>query len=142
MGKRIIFHLFAALLLGSIYYFVYDGADVASVFIFALTYLFFSAVLDFLLHRRKKTGNNKQITTVEPEKVAALIEAVGGKENIVSSAFESSRVKIGIRDADLINKDDLEKIAVDGAYLSGNQLQMTFGASSGDFSRQITNFIS
>jgi phosphotransferase system IIB component len=47
-------------------------------------------------------------------------------------------VKVVIKDVDLIDQDKLKELALDGAYLAGSQLQITMGASSNDFARQIS----
>ena len=142
MNKRIIFHLIFAIIFAVGYYLLVDGADILEAVMFVVVYLVFSILLEFVRHKTRKKAEQIRSTVADNEKVKALIEALGGSENIVSADSESSRVKIAIRDIDLIDQDKLKEVALDGAYLSGNQLQLTIGANSYDFSHQIRDAIS
>jgi len=137
MGRRMIYHAVFAVILAFAYYAFLDGALMTEAIVFAIIYLVFSILFDFILEKIRSKKNKTQIRTVDHTKVEAFIEAVGGAENITGTDSESSRVKVFIADADLIDQDKLKELALDGAYLAGNQLQITMGVSSDDFAHQI-----
>jgi len=140
MSKRIIFHIIAGIIGAIIYYMFFDGTTLVQAFLFILVYVGFSLLFDFVIEKRR-AKLDQATATVDHEKVKAFIEAVGGAKNISSTDHESSRLKIVINEVDLIDKEKLKALALDGAYLSGDQLQVTIGANSSDFSRQIKEAI-
>jgi len=140
MSKRIIFHIIAGIIGAIIYYMFFDGTTLVQAFLFILVYVGFSLLFDFVIEKRR-AKLDQATATVDHEKVKAFIEAVGGAKNISSTDHESSRLNIVINEVDLIDKEKLKALALDGAYLSGDQLQVTIGANSSDFSRQIKEAI-
>jgi len=141
MGRRMIYHLVLAIILAIAYYMFIESASLVDGALFAIIYLVFSIIFDFILEKIRSKKNQTQIVCADHEKVKALIEAVGGVGNIVQTDSESSRVKVQIDDVDLIDQDKLTALSLDGAYLAGNQLQMTIGVSSDDFARQIREVV-
>jgi len=141
MGRRMIFHVIFAIIGAFAYYLFFDAVLISDAIIFAIIYLVFSFLLDFIRNKIRSKKNKTQVNSIDHAKVKAFIEAVGGTENITSTDSESSRVKVVIKDVDLIDQDKLKELALDGAYLAGDQLQMTIGESSGEFSRQIREAI-
>ena len=136
-----IVHVIFAVILAGAYYLFFDEAELGHAVMFAVIYLGISVIFDFISDRMKAKQTNVQVTTVDPTLVNAFIEAMGGTRNITSTESEASRVKVVLQDVDLVDQDKLKELALDGAYLAGNQLQVTMGASSSDFSRQINEAI-
>ncbi|MCL1990683.1 MAG: hypothetical protein FWG67_07325 [Defluviitaleaceae bacterium] len=143
MNKRIMLHIVCGLIGALVYYMLFEETTPLQAIWFCFLYVGISVVFDVVLGRirlRNKKGENL-ITTADHEQVKALIEAIGGTANIVSTDFESARVKVVIKDVDLLDQEELKSLSLEGAYLSGNQLQVTVGKSSSDFSRQIQDSI-
>lgn len=58
-----------------------------------------------------------------------IVDAIGGKENIVASTHCATRLRIVLKDYDKINKEAIDNIdLVKGEFVAGNQLQIIFGA--------------
>lgn len=136
MRKKIIFHIIAGVIGATIYYLFFEGTTILQAFLFVLVYLGFSLLFDFIVEKRRAKSNPTTVA-VDRELVEAFIDAVGGAQNIASTDHESARLKIVINDADLIDQEKLKALALEGAYLAGDQLQVTIGANSDEFSRQI-----
>ena len=142
MGKKMIFHVICALVGALIYYLFFEDALLIDVIVFVTVYLLFSLLIEFVLSRSKSNRRNRnQDAVADHEQVDGFIDSIGGIGNIITTDFEASRVKIEVRDVGLIDPDKLKDYALDGAYLAGNQLQITIGPNSGDFSDQIRKAI-
>lgn len=58
-----------------------------------------------------------------------IVDAIGGKENIMASTHCATRLRIVLKDYDKINKEAIDNIdLVKGEFVAGNQLQIIFGA--------------
>ena len=58
-----------------------------------------------------------------------IVDAVGGKDNIMASTHCATRLRIVLKDYDKIDKDAIENTdLVKGEFVAGNQLQIIFGA--------------
>jgi len=141
MNKRIIFHIVGGIVGALIYYFFFDETTLGQVFIFFIAYVILSYLVDIFLERRRNKQRHSVDTSVDDEKVTAFIEAIGGIKNIISTDYESSRLKVVINEVDLLDQEKLKDLDLNGAYLSGNQLQVTIGSNASDFSRQIAELI-
>jgi len=142
LGKRIIFCVIGGIVGALIYYLFFDETTLTQTLIFLITYIVLSSLVDFALEKRREKQNQAVESTVDNEKVGALIEAIGGAKNIISTDYESSRVKIVLNDVDLLDQEKLKALDLSGSYLSGDQLQVTIGSNASDFSRQIAEAIS
>jgi len=141
MGRKMIYHIVLAIILAAAYYIFSDDVAIIDLVILAMIYLIFSIIFDFIFDKIREKRNKTQIVHAASEQVEAFIEAVGGVGNIMQTDSEGSRVKVQIDDVDLIDQDKLKALSLDGAYLAGNQLQMTIGVSSDDFARQIREVV-
>ena len=142
MGKKMIFHVICAIVGALIYYLFFEDALMIDVIVFVTVYLLFSLLIEFILSKSRSNRRNKdQEATADHAQVDGFIASIGGTANIVTTDFEASRVKIEVRNVGLIDPDRLKDYALDGAYLAGNQLQITIGPNSSDFSNQIRQAI-
>ena len=58
-----------------------------------------------------------------------IVDAVGGKDNIMASTHCATRLRIVLKDYDNIDKDPIDNTdLVKGEFVAGNQLQIIFGA--------------
>jgi len=76
-------------------------------------------LLVIIFNKNKK--NN--IVSEYPE----LIEALGGKENVVSSSFKGSRVNIEVNDKRLVDKEKLKQGVVDTVVISSKKVTIVVG---------------
>jgi len=141
MNKKMIYHIISSLVLGIIYYLVVDGATITHVAIFVGTYALVSLVMHQLVKKRLTPVKKNEPILADAQQVTDFIQALGGVHNISSVDSESARIKVGIKDVDLINQEQLKALNFEGAFLSGAHLQVTVGPNSGDFSRQIGELI-
>ena len=146
MGKKMIFHVICAIVGALIYYLFFEDALLIDIIVFVSVYLLFSLIIEFVLSRSRSNRRNKnQGATADHDQIEGFIEAIGGRNNIVKTDFEASRVKIELVNVSLIDPDKLKEYALDGAYLAGSQLQLTvgssFGSSPGEFSNEIRKAI-
>lgn len=59
----------------------------------------------------------------------AIVEAVGGMDNIAGSAHCATRLRIVLKDNDRAEMERLDNIDLcKGTFMAGSQLQMIFGA--------------
>jgi len=137
MGKSLILYLVFAIIGAFAYYLLFDNALVIEAITFAVIYFLVSIGLNLALVKIKANKNNNRAPTVSSEKVAAFIEAIGGIENIAQLDSQSSRLKVKLNDLDLLNQERLTALEFGGAYLAGDQLQVTIGADLPDFLQQL-----
>ena len=141
MGKKMIFHAIFALIGAIVYFLFFNDIILIDLIVFISVYLLFSLLIEFVLMQIKSKKVITQAKPVDNSQVTAFIEAVGGASNIATTDFESSRVKVVIKDVDLIKQDKLAVLFPNGASLAGNLLQITIGARSSDFSYQVRKAI-
>ncbi|MFS0613299.1 sucrose-specific PTS transporter subunit IIBC [Lederbergia ruris] len=60
-----------------------------------------------------------------------LIEAIGGKDNIISAAHCATRLRLMVKDQDMIDQERVENIQkVKGAFFNSGQYQVIFGTGT------------
>ena len=134
---RIVLHLIVAIIAAIILHFL-SGTDLQRAITFVVTYMIISFILDYFRDRRQAKKNASLAKKADAETVAKLMAAAGGVENIEFADHESNRVKVKIKDANLLDEEALKTMDFDsGAYFSGDQLQVTVGGHSEDFAQQI-----
>lgn len=109
--------------------FLMDNNDVAllllGVCIIPIAILFIVAIILSLRNAKKKNAT-KEIKADESQK-DIFLEAYGGKDNIESSLLERGKVKVVVKDIDLINGDKLQELGATGVLLVGNEVRCSFG---------------
>lgn len=66
-----------------------------------------------------------------------LVEALGGKENIISSEIKLSRFKVTLRDVSKANKETIQKLGAKGIVEIENQLKIILGPNSQQLKKYI-----
>ena len=66
-----------------------------------------------------------------------LVEALGGKENIIETEVALSRFKVTLKDVSLANKEGIQKLGAKGIVEIDNQLKIILGSES----RQLKKYI-
>ena len=59
-----------------------------------------------------------------------LIQYLGGKENIIDSQINLSRLKVTIKDVSIVNKEGIQKLGAKGIVEIDNQLKIILGPNS------------
>ena len=69
---------------------------------------------------------------METSKIASqVIQYVGGKENIVSAMHCATRLRMKLKNYDLVNEDELSDVdQVKGVFLANDQYQVIFGSGT------------
>ena len=77
--------------------------------------------------------NKKDFAT----EINKLIQYLGGKDNIIDSQINLSRLKVTLKDMSLVNKEGIQKLGAKGIVEIDNQLKIILGAES----KQIKKYI-
>ena len=59
-----------------------------------------------------------------------LIQYLGGKDNILDSQINMSRLKVTLKDMSLVNKEGIQKLGAKGIVEIDNQLKIILGPNS------------
>ena len=68
-----------------------------------------------------------------------LIQCLGGKDNIIDSEVNMSRLKVTLRDMSIVDKDGIQKLGARGIVEVDNQLKIIFGANSKELKKYIVD---
>ncbi len=77
---------------------------------------------------------NKKDFTVRINK---LIQYLGGKDNIIKTESNMSRLKVLVKDTSIVNKDAIQKLGAKGIVEIDNQLKIIFGPNSSQLKKYI-----
>lgn len=67
-----------------------------------------------------------------------LVQYLGGKDNIIDSEINMSRLKVTLKDISLADKDGIQKLGAKGIVEIDNQLKIIFGPNA----KQLKKYIS
>ncbi len=67
-----------------------------------------------------------------------LVQYLGGKDNIIDSEVNMSRLKVTLKDISLADKDGIQKLGAKGIVEIDNQLKIIFGPNA----KQLKKYIS
>ena len=70
---------------------------------------------------------NKKNFTFEINK---LVKCFGGKDNILDSEVNMSRLKVTLKDISLVDKDGIQRLGAKGIVEIDNQLKIIFGPNA------------
>ncbi len=59
-----------------------------------------------------------------------LIQYLGGKDNIIDSQINLSRLKVTLKDTSLVNKEGIQKLGAKGIVEIDNELKIILGPNS------------
>lgn len=63
-------------------------------------------------------------------RINKLIQALGGKENIVKAEINLSRLKVIVKDTSIVDKDSIQRLGAKGIVEIDNQLKIILGPNS------------
>ncbi len=66
-----------------------------------------------------------------------LVEALGGRDNIIETEFMLSRFKVTLKDVTLANKEAIQKLGAKGIVEIDNQLKIILGPNSKQLKKYI-----
>ena len=67
-----------------------------------------------------------------------LIQYLGGKDNIIDTQINLSRLKVTLKDMSIVNKEGIQKLGAKGIVEIDNQLKIILGPNS----KQLKKYIS
>ena len=70
-------------------------------------------------------------------KINKLIEYLGGKDNILDVQTNLSRLKVTVRDVNIVNKDGIQKLGAKGIVEIDNQLKIIYGPNAKQLKKYI-----
>ena len=70
-------------------------------------------------------------------KINKLIEYLGGKDNILDVESNLSRLKVTVRDVNIVNKDGIQKLGAKGIVEVDNQLKIIYGPNAKQLKKYI-----
>ena len=68
-----------------------------------------------------------------------LIQCLGGKDNIIDVEVNMSRLKVTLKDMEIVDKDGIQKLGARGIVEVDNQLKIIFGANSKELKKYIVD---
>lgn len=68
-----------------------------------------------------------------------LIQCLGGKDNIVDSQINLSRLKVTLKDISKVNKEGIQKMGAKGIVEIDNELKIILGPNSKQIKRYMTD---
>ena len=68
-----------------------------------------------------------------------LIQCLGGKDNILDVEVNKSRLKVTLKDMEIVDKDGIQKLGARGIVEVDNQLKIIFGANSKELKKYIVD---
>lgn len=68
-----------------------------------------------------------------------LIQYLGGKDNILDVEVNMSRLKVTLRNMEIIDKDGIQKLGARGIVEVENQLKIIFGTNSKELKKYIVD---
>ncbi|CDM68264.1 pts system glucose-specific eiicba component [Clostridium bornimense] len=75
------------------------------------------------------------------EKAPAVLEALGGGENIVGVDACITRLRVEVKDKSKVNKAELKRLGASGVVEVGNGIQAIFGAKADPYKNEIKNIL-
>ena len=103
----------------------YQIAIIAAVVVLAV-------VLFFVCKNRKKKNES-------PVDLDALFEALGGQDNVVSVEANGSKVKVVLKDNNVVNAEALKGLGATGVVSTSKATQIIFGKVSEDIVKYMKN---
>ena len=78
---------------------------------------------------------NKKNFTFEINK---LVQCLGGKDNILDSEVNMSRLKVTLKDISLVDKDGIQRLGAKGIVEIDNKLKIIFGPNAKTLKKYIS----
>lgn len=76
-------------------------------------------------------------STLDRENLQQLVEAFGGKDNVVSLDACITRLRVEVSNLRLVKSDRLQHLGARGVVIIGHQVQAIFGTQSDNLRREL-----
>jgi len=67
-----------------------------------------------------------------------LVKYLGGKDNIIDTEVNMSRLKVTLRDVSIVDKDAIQRLGAKGIVEIDNQLKIIFGPTARSLKKYIS----
>jgi phosphotransferase system IIB component len=75
----------------------------------------------------------------DKEKYDRYIENFGGRENIISATAVGSRLSLVLKDYDIVNLEELNKLGITSSIKMSNKITFVIGSLASDIAKYINN---
>lgn len=132
----------------SIYLWIVVGPIIAALYFFSFYYLI--QKFNFLTPGRENlnetfdapaSSGNLNRKNSSPELATQILSALGGSSNIVHLDACITRLRLQVKNADLVQEGLLKSLGASGTLKSGTNIQVVFGTQSDQIKEQIKNLI-
>ena len=93
-------------------------------------------VIIFLIKNRKKSSTKKVVSKAAPTE---WIDALGGKDNILEVNSTGSRLRIKLKDTDLVNREALTNLGVTSVVLMSDKITLVTNLDNQKIEENIKN---
>jgi len=87
-----------------------------------------------VLIKKKNKGHVK----VDEEFMQNIMAWLGGKENIASASVDNARLKVEVRNLDMVEADKLHTLSEKGVFITGNNVKLLFKYDSKLIEKEIS----
>lgn len=111
----------------------------------AIYYTVFRVVItkfDLKTPGREDEEMEEEVALDSSEMSILLVAAFGGKQNIENLDACITRLRITVKDIELVDKAELKKLGAAGVVVSGNGVQAIFGTKSDNLKTDMENYMS
>lgn len=99
-----------------------------------IIYMYISIIIIGLIIAIAITRSNKKGFKLELNK---LVEALGGRSNIIKYEYNKSRLIVDLVDVSLANKEAIQKLGARGIVEIDNQLKIVLGNAAKEFKKYV-----
>ncbi|MER1954306.1 MAG: glucose-specific PTS transporter subunit IIBC [Desemzia incerta] len=101
---------------------------IAWFFLYYFTFTFLIRKFNFKTPgREEKLAATPTGNTVKEGRAVNIIEALGGKDNLVDVDNCATRLRVTVKDGSLVNKESLKATGSSGVLVKGNGIQVVYG---------------
>ena len=86
-------------------------------------------------------NKQKSLTADNTENGANILKAIGGKENLVSIDNCFTRLRLELKNIDIINEELLKQTGSKGVVKRGNEIQIIYGTNVNTFRKMLEDYL-
>lgn len=109
--------------------------------IYFVVFKFLITKFNFMTPGREDEAENETCSFSGSEKAGELVKAFGGKENITNLDACITRLRVSVKDKDLVNTGQLKKLGAAGVVLVSGGAQAIFGTQSDNLKTEMDEWI-
>lgn len=109
---------------------------------FIYHYIFKSAIIVFDLPMWGRSDDEITDDDIsEEERISKIIENLGGKDNFVTIGNCATRLRLTLKNAEMMNEDELKKLGAMGIVRQGNAVQIVIGTQVEHLARDMKDIV-